>query len=104
MDHNATESGLDLFLFGVPLIAMLVFGFFKLDQVFTAHKGSARATRGPSPVIDKNRTSMRSDPDGRSWDDKSPRARRPVRGDPDDKSLQGRRTVPGGSGPGPSRK
>ena len=82
MDHNATKTGLDLYLFGIPLLAMLVFGFFKLDQVFTSRRGRAGVTRRPPPVVDKTGTSMRSDPDGRSWDEESPRERRPAHGGP----------------------
>jgi hypothetical protein len=82
LDHNATEAGWDLYLFGIPLLAMLVFGFFKLDQVFTSRRGSAGVTRRRPPVVDKTETSMRSDPDGRSWDEESPQERRPVRGYP----------------------
>jgi hypothetical protein len=82
LDHNATKAGWDLYLFGIPLIALLVFGFFKLDQVFTARRGGAGVTRRPPPVVDKTETSMRSDPDGRSWDEESPRKERSVRGSP----------------------
>ena len=39
MDTNTPRSGWDVFLFGIPLIALLVFGFFRLDEVFTARKG-----------------------------------------------------------------
>jgi hypothetical protein len=70
VDHNGSPAGWDIYFFGIPLVAMLVFGFFKLDQVFTSRKGGgARLTRRPPAVVDKNETSMRSDPDGRSWDD-----------------------------------
>jgi hypothetical protein len=68
MDANTPRSGCDVFLFGIPLIALLVFGFFRLDEVFTARKGGKRDSRPASPQERKGR-SMHSDPDGRSWDD-----------------------------------
>ena len=69
MGHSASRAGWDLFLFGIPLIAFLIFGFFRLDQVFTAKKKDPTAPRRPSPASDKSGKSMRSDPDGRPWDD-----------------------------------
>ena len=69
MEHTVSRTGWDLFLFGVPLIAFLVFGFFRLDQVFTAKKKDPSAPPRPNPARDKSGKSMRSDPDGRPWDD-----------------------------------
>jgi hypothetical protein len=69
VDQNVSSASWDVYAFGIPLIALLVFGFFKLDQVFTARKGGKRGPRRPLPVIDKHGKSMRSDPDGRSWDE-----------------------------------
>ncbi len=69
MGHTVSRAGWDLFLFGIPLIAFLVFGFFRLDQAFTAKKKDPRGPRRASPAGDKSGKSMRSDPDGRPWDD-----------------------------------
>jgi len=69
MDQHASRTGWDVFLFGIPLIALLVFGFFRLDQVFTARKGGTFAARRPKPEVDKHEKSMRTDPDGRPWDE-----------------------------------
>jgi hypothetical protein len=71
MDTNTPRSGWDVFLFGIPLIALLVFGFFRLDEVFTARKGRTQDRRPASPA-ERKRKSMHSDPDGRSWDDPHP--------------------------------
>ncbi len=68
MDTNTPWSGWDVFLFGIPLIALLVFGFFRLDEVFTARKGRKQDHRPASPM-ERKRKSMHSDPDGRSWDE-----------------------------------
>ena len=73
MDADTPRSGWDVFLFGIPLIALLVFGFFRLDEVFTARKGGKEHRRPASPP-ERKRKSMHSDPDGRSWDESdSPR-------------------------------
>jgi hypothetical protein len=71
VDHETSKAGWDLYFFGIPLIALLVFGFFRLDQVFTSRHKGRRPPRRPPAVIDKKETSMRSDPDGRSWDEQS---------------------------------
>ena len=63
------DAGRDVYLFGIPLIALLIFGFFRLDQVFTARKNQAREVRDPSPASPHHERSMRSDPDGRPWDE-----------------------------------
>ncbi len=68
MDTNTPRSGWDVFLFGIPLIALLFFGFFRLDEVFTARKGGKQDHRPTSPP-ERKRKSMHSDPDGRSWED-----------------------------------
>ena len=81
MDLIASEAGWDVFLFGIPLIALLVFGFFRLDQVFTARKRGSGAARRPPPTVDRHGKSMQSDPDGRSWDEPTTPRRRVVGGD-----------------------
>lgn len=68
MDINVSRAGWDVFLFGIPLIALLVFGFFRLDQVFTSHKKSPGDVQKPAPTIRQRQKSMTSDPDGRPWD------------------------------------
>jgi hypothetical protein len=68
MDTMASKAGWDVYLFGIPLIALLVFGFFRLDQVFTSRKNPNPNAPRPSPER-KHDKSMLSDPDGRPWDD-----------------------------------
>jgi hypothetical protein len=70
MDTIASKAGWDVYVFGIPLIALLVFGFFRLDQVFTSRKNQSPETHRPSPGRDRQEKSMRSDPDGRPWDDR----------------------------------
>ena len=71
MDVNIAKAGWDIFLFGIPLIAFLIFGFFRLDQAFTVRKNQTPAEApDPNPASKRHERSMRSDPDGRPWDDK----------------------------------
>ena len=70
MGNIVSMSGWDVFVFGIPLIALLIFGFFRLDQVFTARKKDPSAARQPDPHADEYGKTMRSDPDGRPWDDR----------------------------------
>jgi hypothetical protein len=67
MGTDAPRAGWDLFLFGVPLIGMLIFGFFRLDEVFTRKKGTPVAR--PSPVPQRSKRIVGTDPDGRAWDE-----------------------------------
>jgi hypothetical protein len=67
MINSASRAGWDIALLGIPLLALLVFGFFRLDEVFTSRKQGA-ALHGPTPNQNRPKT-MRSDPDGRPWDD-----------------------------------
>ena len=69
MDSHSSKTGWDIILLGIPLLALLVFGFFHLDEVFTARKGGAPMPSHPGPPNEKQPKSMRSDPDGRPWDD-----------------------------------
>ena len=73
MDQNASKTGWDVFLFGVPLLVVLFFGFFRLDEVFTSRKKGTRPARRATLAEDKfaddkYKESWRSDPDGRPWD------------------------------------
>jgi len=73
MDIKAVKTGWDasrdVYFFGVPLICLLVFGFFRLDQVFTARKDKTPKIIDPNPASKRHEKSMRSDPDGRPWDE-----------------------------------
>jgi hypothetical protein len=68
VDTNTPRSGWDLFFFGIPLIALLFFGFFRLDEVFTARKSGERDRR-PSSTPKPKKSLIGTDPDGRSWDE-----------------------------------
>ncbi len=68
MINSASKAGWDIVLLGIPLLALLVFGFFRLDEVFTSRKPGP-ALQGLAPNQSRRKT-MRSDPDGRPWDDK----------------------------------
>ena len=68
MDTDTPRSGWDVFLFGIPLIALLFFGFFRLDEVFTARKNT-KQDRRPTPTRERRKNPMGTDPDGRSWDE-----------------------------------
>jgi hypothetical protein len=66
---NPSNSGSDWILFGIPLIALLAFSFFRLDEVFTAHKKGSKASRHPASVPPRKGSLLGTDPDGRAWDD-----------------------------------
>lgn len=68
MVNAASKAGWDVVLFGIPLIAFLIFAFFRLDEVFTSRK-HAGGSRPPAPKDRRKHHAMGSDPDGRPWDD-----------------------------------
>jgi len=62
------QSGWDNILVGLPLIGLLIIGFFRLDEVFLArNRGGARVRRVFSGAAEDGKPMVR-DPDGRpSW-------------------------------------
>jgi hypothetical protein len=69
MDSHVSKAGWDIILFGIPLIALLIFGFFRLDETFTSRKRGTPLPPRPEEPTERRRKRMRSDPDGRPWDD-----------------------------------
>ena len=58
------HSNLEAFLVAIPLLFLLLAGFFRLDQLFAAPRRRAVALR-PSSGIDKHGLPIVCDPDGR---------------------------------------
>lgn len=59
-------SSRDIFLYGMPLIVMLLVSMFKLDELL----GAAKSREPNRSSVQSSRTyrhSMMSDPDGRPW-------------------------------------
>jgi hypothetical protein len=72
VDQTVSSLGSDWILFGIPLIALLAFTFFRLDSVFTSHKKNRSGNHAsPSSPIRKGRP-LGIDPDGRALDDPPP--------------------------------
>lgn len=79
------SKGFDLFLFGIPLLVALFFGFFRLDETLTRKRKSGKEAAPPvqsdpdvyarktPQSLDPRRPNPLSDPDGRPWE---PRERR----------------------------
>lgn len=62
------NEGPDVFLFGIPLVALLFFGYFRLDETFTMRKRVPNPLPGPTPAVKRNGKVMGTDPDGRPWE------------------------------------
>jgi hypothetical protein len=69
MAEAGWDAGKDIFLFGIPLIAFLIFAFFRLDQAFTGRKKQSDEVPARTPSDKRHEKRMRSDPDGRPWDE-----------------------------------
>jgi len=66
MDRTVSSFGSDWILFGIPLIALLFFTFFRLDAVFTSHKKKPpRDHLSTADPVRKGRP-LGTDPDGRA--------------------------------------
>jgi hypothetical protein len=73
------SKGFDEFLFGIPLLVLLFFGFFRLDETLTSKKRRGKQdlpsapsdpeiyTRQNPQKLDPRRPNPLSDPDGRPW-------------------------------------
>jgi hypothetical protein len=70
------NEGPEVFLFGIPLIALLFFGYFRLDETFTMRKRVPNQVPGPTSVVHRDGKSMCTDPDGRPWEKRTPRKRK----------------------------
>jgi hypothetical protein len=69
VNQTVSHSESDWIFFGIPLLAMLAFSFFRLDEVFTSRRKSSLQSRlSPSVPVRKGRP-LGTDPDGRAWDD-----------------------------------
>jgi hypothetical protein len=69
------KPGLDTLLFGIPAIALLVFGYFRLDEVFLRKAGRSQPRGTMQPFI-RDESEMACDPDGRPWDKPATRKNR----------------------------
>lgn len=38
MSHTSSNAGFDTLFFGIPLLGLLVFGYFRLDEIFARKK------------------------------------------------------------------
>lgn len=74
--HPQLIEGPDVFLFGIPLIALLFFGYFRLDETFTMRKREPNPSPGPGSVVHHDGQAMGTDPDGRPWEKRTPRRRK----------------------------
>jgi hypothetical protein len=51
-----------------PLIALLIFGYFRVDEIFGPKRHAGVTPRPSRPSADPGESSWMSDPDGRSWE------------------------------------
>jgi hypothetical protein len=72
MSETILKSGWETMLFAVPLISMLLIGFFRLDGVVATPKRPDGPRRIECGQDEEGRTIL-TDPDGRRWDRPRPR-------------------------------
>ena len=66
MHETMITSSRDTILIGLPFLAMLIVGFFRLDEIFTARPRSG-PRRGPVAGLDADGEPLLCDPDGQRW-------------------------------------
>ncbi|MGB8262044.1 MAG: hypothetical protein WCE75_16920 [Terracidiphilus sp.] len=66
MHETILSSGRDAVLVAIPFLAMLLVGFFRLDEIFASGSHRVRAGR-PLTGFDANGEPMLSDPHCRRW-------------------------------------
>lgn len=79
------SKGFDEFLFGIPLLILLFFGFFRLDETLTSRRKSGKQATPPADPdiyarqvpqkLDPQRSTPLSDPDGRPWQPRDSRSK-----------------------------
>lgn len=75
MHPHGVTSEWDVYLLGIPLLALLFFGYFRLDEVFTSKKTRQEPPSRTVPTVEAMRDRMGTDPDGTPWEKRSPRRR-----------------------------
>lgn len=65
MVEEALKSGWDTYLIGIPLIALLLIGVFRLDELIL--KPQKKTSRLPLPpgIVERDGPEILSDPDGK---------------------------------------
>ncbi len=66
MHPHPLAQAWDIYLFGFPLVALLFFGYFRLDETFTPRKRAPAPVKAPVPVIKCDGKMICTDPDGRT--------------------------------------
>jgi hypothetical protein len=64
MNEEMLTTGRDAYLIGIPLILLLLFGLFRLDELVSRPKKTLKRRR-PSCHVDEDGEPVLSDPDGR---------------------------------------
>jgi TctA family transporter len=67
MHENYLHGYLDTLLIGIPFIAMLLIGVFRLDEIMVAPKKRAERRARSLSGIDHEGNIIFSDPDGKRW-------------------------------------
>jgi hypothetical protein len=57
----------DSLLISIPLVGLLIFVYFRVDEIFRRKKPTANPRHREIPVRDPADVSMMTDPDGRPW-------------------------------------
>jgi len=70
MHDIAFKSGWDTALYAIPLLATLFLGLFRVDEILSAPRKRASAYQ-KLIGCDKDGEPLYSDPDGRSWRDRT---------------------------------
>jgi hypothetical protein len=67
MNVGGLHTNWDTILVGIPFLAMLMIGFFRLDEVFARPKSRVSAQRRPASGLDEDGLQILCDPDGQRW-------------------------------------
>jgi hypothetical protein len=65
MYEEVVKSGWETYLLGIPLIALLLIGVFRLDELILKPKNKPRRQPPPPRGVDKDGREILSDPDGK---------------------------------------
>jgi hypothetical protein len=67
VDPTSTHDNWNDIILFAPLVALLIFGYFRVDEIFGPKRNAGTGPRPSRPAADPGETSWMSDPDGRPW-------------------------------------
>jgi hypothetical protein len=67
MNPTVENANWDNLMLCIPLVGLLIFGYFRVDEIFGPKKPTTHPSHPTIPVRDPAEPSLMTDPDGTPW-------------------------------------